>query len=111
MNNTKKSTLVQPEHDPQSAQSLLLLVQNLEITSSKMPKGAASTNQARTVVTEIGENLSQAALAWARLTDALVDSRQIHQAMVDAHEHARAQSQLSDLSAIVSMDLDLSKLK
>ncbi|KAH7258428.1 hypothetical protein FSOLCH5_007382 [Fusarium solani] len=101
----------EPEYDAQSAESLLVLVQHLDIASSTMAaKEPASTEQAKTLVNDIGEYLIQAAQAWAQLTDALVESRQIHQAVLDAHEQARAQNHLSDLSTVVSMDVDLSKL-
>ncbi|KAM0435900.1 hypothetical protein ACHAPT_002792 [Fusarium lateritium] len=100
------------EYDAQSAESLLVLVQHLDIASNTMAaaKEPASTEQAKTLVNDIGEYLIQAAQAWAQLTDALVESRQIHQAVLDAHEQARAQNRLSDLSTVVSMDVDLSKL-
>lgn len=102
----------EPEYDAQSAESLLVLVQHLDIASSTMAaKEPASTEQAKTLVNDIGEYLIQAAQAWAQLTDALVESRQIHQAVLDAHEQARAQNHLSDLSTVVSMDVDLSKLR
>ncbi|RMJ13000.1 hypothetical protein BHE90_004626 [Fusarium euwallaceae] len=102
----------QPEYDAQSAESLLVLVKHLDIASGTMAaaKEPASTEQAKTLVNDIGEYLIQAAQAWAQLTDALVESRQIHQAVLDAHEQARAQNHLSDLSTVVSMDVDLSKL-
>ncbi|KAL2681057.1 hypothetical protein Neosp_008660 [[Neocosmospora] mangrovei] len=102
----------EPEYDAQSAESLLVLVKHLDIASSTMAaKEPASTEQAKTLVNDIGEYLIQAAQAWAQLTDALVESRQIHQAVLDAHEQARAQNHLSDLSTVVSMDVDLSKLR
>lgn len=102
----------EPEYDAQSAESLLVLVQHLDIASSTMAaKEPASTEQAKSLVNDIGEYLIQAAQAWAQLTDALVESRQIHQAVLDAHEQARAQNHLSDLSTVVSMDVDLSKLR
>ncbi|KPM44428.1 hypothetical protein AK830_g2120 [Neonectria ditissima] len=109
MNSIKNSALSQPDNDAESAQSLLVLVQHLTISIS-MSKEAADADQTKTLVSDIGESLSQAALAWAQLTDALVESRQVHQAVVDAHENARARSHMSDLSAVVSMDVDLSKL-
>lgn len=102
----------EPEHDAQSAESLLVLVQHLDIASSAMAaKEPASAEQAKDLVNDIGEYLIQAAQAWAQLTDALVESRQIHQAVLDAHEQAMAQNHLSDLSTVVSMDVDLSKLR
>lgn len=44
------------------------------------------------------------------MTDALVESRQVQQAVVDAHEQAMVNNHLSDLSTVVSMDVDLTKL-
>ncbi|KAM0562366.1 hypothetical protein ACHAPJ_002056 [Fusarium lateritium] len=75
-----------------------------------MAKQTPSSDQAKTLVNDIGEYLMQAAQAWAQLTDALVESRQIKQAVVDAHEQAMTKNHLSDLSTVVSMDMDLSKL-
>ncbi|KAM5345228.1 hypothetical protein ACJ41O_011090 [Fusarium nematophilum] len=108
--NSSNSSSVQPKYDAHSAESLLVMVQNLDIASGTMAKDPSSTDQAKTLVNDIGEYLIQAAHAWAQLTDALVESRQIHQAVLEAHEDARSKNHLSDLSAVVSMDIDLSKL-
>jgi hypothetical protein len=70
----------------------------------------ASDQKNSTIVTDIGDYLIQAAQAWAQMTDALVESRQVQQAVVDAHEQAMANNHLSDLSTVVSMDVDLTKL-
>ncbi|KAM0340898.1 hypothetical protein ACHAPU_010315 [Fusarium lateritium] len=75
-----------------------------------MAKQTTSPDQSNTIVSDIGEYLMQAAQAWAQLTDALVESRQVKQAVVDAHEQAISKNHLSDLSTVVSMDMDLSKL-
>ncbi|KAF4971870.1 hypothetical protein FZEAL_9727 [Fusarium zealandicum] len=106
----KSSLLAKPQHDAESPQSLLVLVQHLEIASLTMAKEAASTDPTKTLVNDIGEYLIQAAQAWAQLTDALVESRQIQHAVLEAHEDARSKNHLSDLSALVAMDVDLSKL-
>ncbi|KAF4453355.1 hypothetical protein F53441_3951 [Fusarium austroafricanum] len=75
---------------------------------AKQPPSSDQSNP--TIVNDIGEYLIQAAQAWAQLTDALVESRQVQQAVVDAHEQAMVNNHLSDLSAVVSMDMDLTKL-
>ncbi|KAJ3540530.1 hypothetical protein NM208_g5024 [Fusarium decemcellulare] len=110
MTTPRNTALFQPEYDAKSAESLLVLVRHLEITSHNMAKETPSTDQAKTLVGDIGEYLIQAAQAWAQLTDALVESRQIQQAVLDAHEQARSRNHLSDLSTVVAMDVDLSKL-
>ncbi|KAG5665303.1 hypothetical protein KAF25_009428 [Fusarium avenaceum] len=110
MTTPDRASVVRPEHDAQSTQHLLSLVQHLEVTSSTMAKQTPSPDQSKTLVSDIGEYLIQAAQAWAQLTDALVESRQVKQAVVDAHEQAMSNNHLSDLSTVVSMDMDLSKL-
>jgi hypothetical protein len=75
--------------------------------SSSTSPGEANNN----IVSDIGEYLMQAAQTWAQMTDALVESRQVQQAVEDAHEQAMSNNHLSDLSAVVSMDMDLSKLR
>ncbi|RGP60232.1 hypothetical protein FLONG3_10949 [Fusarium longipes] len=79
-----------------------------EDTPSSSPTSAEET---RNIVSDIGEYLMQAAQKWAQMTDALVESRQVQQAVEDAHEQAMANNHLSDLSAVVSMDMDLTKLR
>ncbi|QPC79021.1 hypothetical protein HYE68_009773 [Fusarium pseudograminearum] len=69
-----------------------------------------SSEQTQNIVSDIGEYLMQAAQNWAKMTDALVESRQVQQAVEDAHEQAMIINHLSDLSTVVSMDVDLSKL-
>ncbi|KAF4965463.1 hypothetical protein FSARC_6765 [Fusarium sarcochroum] len=110
MTTPNRSAVIRPEYDAQSTQNLLALVQHLEVASSTMAKQTPSSDQAKTLVNDIGEYLMQAAQAWAQLTDALVESRQIQQAVVDAHEQAMTKNHLSDLSTVVAMDMDLSKL-
>ncbi|KAF5017526.1 hypothetical protein F66182_10527 [Fusarium sp. NRRL 66182] len=111
MTTPNQSAVVRPEYDVQSTQNLLALAQHLKITSDTMAKQTPSPDQSKNIVNDIGEYLTQAAQAWAQLTDALVESRQIQQAVVDAHEQAMTNNHLSDLSTVVSMDMDLSKLR
>ncbi|KAF4339872.1 hypothetical protein FBEOM_6241 [Fusarium beomiforme] len=106
MTTPNRAAVVQPQYDEQQ---LLTLVQHLEVTSKTMAKQPPS-DQKNTIVTDIGDYLIQAAQAWAQLTDALVESRQVQQAVVDAHEQAMVNNHLSDLSTVVSMDMDLTKL-
>ncbi|KAI1062863.1 hypothetical protein LB507_005669 [Fusarium sp. FIESC RH6] len=100
---------------PHDTQQLLTLLQHLQVTSQAMakqqsPASSPSPEQSQNLVSDIGEYLMQAAQTWAQMTDALVESRQIQQAVVDAHEQALNNNHLSDLSTVVSMDMDLSKL-
>jgi hypothetical protein len=111
MTTPNRASVVRPQYDAQSTQHLLALVQHLEVTSNTMAKQTPSPEQSKTLVSDIGEYLTQAAQAWAQLTDALVESRQVKQAVVDAHEQAMSNNHLSDLSTVVSMDMDLSKLR
>ena len=100
---------------PHDTQQLLTLLQHLQVTSQAMakqqsPASSPSPEQSQNLVSDIGEYLMQAAQTWAQMTDALVESRQVQQAVVDAHEQALNNNHLSDLSTVVSMDMDLSKL-
>ncbi|KAF5646821.1 hypothetical protein F52700_1729 [Fusarium sp. NRRL 52700] len=111
MNTPNRAAVVHPQYDAQSTQQLLALVQHLQVTSRTMAKQTPASDQKNsTIVTDIGDYLIQAAQAWAQMTDALVESRQVQQAVVDAHEHAMTNNHLSDLSTVVSMDVDLTKL-
>ncbi|KAL5613341.1 hypothetical protein FOVSG1_002404 [Fusarium oxysporum f. sp. vasinfectum] len=111
MNTPNRAAVVHPQYDTQSTQQLLALVQHLQVTSRTMAKQTPASDQKNsTIVTDIGDYLIQAAQAWAQMTDALVESRQVQQAVVDAHEQAMVNNHLSDLSTVVSMDVDLTKL-
>ncbi|ENH70550.1 hypothetical protein FOC1_g10012480 [Fusarium oxysporum f. sp. cubense race 1] len=111
MNTPNRAAVVHPQYDAQSTQQLLALVQHLQVTSRTMAKQTPASGQKdSTIVTDIGDYLIQAAQAWAQMTDALVESRQVQQAVVDAHEQAMVNNHLSDLSTVVSMDVDLTKL-
>jgi hypothetical protein len=102
---------------PHDTQQLLTLLQHLQVASQAMAKqespasSSPSPEQSQNLVSDIGEYLMQAAQTWAQMTDALVESRQVQQAVVDAHEQALNNNHLSDLSTVVSMDMDLSKLR
>lgn len=111
MTNPRKPTLPKSDREAPSAQSLLVLVRDLCVASHTMTKEAASAHGATTLVKDIGDNLVEAVQALSELTDALVDSPHIHQAVVEAHEESRARTDLCDLSTIVSMDIDHSKLR
>ncbi|KAL3593590.1 hypothetical protein FPOAC2_07890 [Fusarium poae] len=85
-----------------------------QVTSTAMAKqnssSSTSSEQTQNIVNNIGEYLMQAAKTWAQMTDALVESREVQQAVEDAHEQALSVNHLSDLSTVVAMDMDLSKL-
>ncbi|KAH6886936.1 hypothetical protein B0T10DRAFT_76159 [Thelonectria olida] len=76
-----------------------------------MAQEAASAGRTKSLVNDIGVNLVEAVQALSQLTDALVESPRIHQAVLEAHEESRAKTDLCDLSTIVSMDIDHSKLR
>lgn len=65
----------------------------------------------KTLINDIGDYLVEAAEAWSQLINALLDSPQIHQAVIAAHEESKNKNDLSDLSTIVSMDVGLSRLR
>ncbi|UZP41568.1 hypothetical protein NXS19_009384 [Fusarium pseudograminearum] len=102
---TPNTTVTQPQYDAQSS---------TQVTATTMAKqnssSTTSSEQTQNIVSDIGEYLMQAAQNWAKMTDALVESRQVQQAVEDAHEQAMIINHLSDLSTVVSMDVDLSKL-
>lgn len=77
----------------------------------KVEENAVADEQPKTLINDIGDYLVEAAEAWSQLINALLDSPQIHQAVIAAHEEARNKNDLSDLSTIVSMDVGLSKLR
>lgn len=113
MTTPNRTPVIRPQYDAQSTQHLVLLLQNLEFFSKAMAKqnsSSASSQETQNIVSDIGEYLTQAAQTWAQMTDALVESRQVQDAVVDAHEQALSNNHLSDLSTVVSMDMDLSKL-
>ncbi|KAL4724693.1 hypothetical protein ACLX1H_008136 [Fusarium chlamydosporum] len=65
---------------------------------AKQNSSSASSQETQNIVSDIGEYLTQAAQTWAQMTDALVESRQVQDAVVDAHEQALSNNHLSDLS-------------
>lgn len=102
---TPNTTVTQPQHDAQSTSQVTATTMAKQTSSS-----TTSSEQTQNIVSDIGEYLMQAAQNWAKMTDALVESRQVQQAVEDAHEQAMIINHLSDLSTVVSMDVDLSKL-
>ncbi|KAF7559996.1 hypothetical protein G7046_g4154 [Stylonectria norvegica] len=64
----------------------------------------------KTLTFDMGEYLAQAAQVWSRLTDNLVQGSHVEAAVMDAHEQSRMRSHVSDLSTVVTMDVEHSKL-
>ncbi|KAL6399257.1 hypothetical protein AUP68_17801 [Ilyonectria robusta] len=78
------------------------------ITAIEANKSPATQNT--TTVNDIGEFLVSAADVWVQLTKELVQSPEMHQAILDAHEDSKSETRLADLSGILLMDIDLARL-
>lgn len=63
------------------------------------------------LITHVGEYLVQAAQTWSRLTDDLIQAQHINRVVTDTHERSRSHNHLCDLSSVVQIDIELSKLK
>lgn len=70
-----------------------------------------STRLNQNLVCDLGEYLVNAARAWSDLTNKLVESVQIEKLALEAHEHAKLQSHLADMSAIVLIDVEAARLR
>lgn len=68
------------------------------------------TTQITTTVNDIGELLVSAAEVWSQLTEELVQSPEMHQAILDAHEDSKSETRLADLSGILLMDINVARL-
>lgn len=64
----------------------------------------------KSVIEEIGDYLVLTARTWSFLTEALVTGDHINQEIREVHERSKNRTHFSDLSAIATMDVKLSKL-
>lgn len=64
-----------------------------------------------TVADYLGEYLVSAAQVWFQLTDEMLNSPEMDQVVLDAHENSKSQTDFADLSAIVSLDVSITKLR
>ncbi|KAF7532669.1 hypothetical protein G7Z17_g13609 [Cylindrodendrum hubeiense] len=64
----------------------------------------------KTLISDMGDYLTQAARVWSRLTDNLVHGSHVEMAAVEAHEQSRQRNHVSELSPIVVMDLEIRRL-
>lgn len=90
-------------------------------TTSTAAASAATATTATTVpsvvphpgdlLSEMGDYLSWTAMLWAYLTENLLKSSGLEQAMVRAHERSRAQSAMSDLSEVARIDVEIARLR
>lgn len=93
-----------------------LIRHQLEAAAREVAVAAASDDaqrrdrESKTLVTDMGEYLTQAARVWSRLTENLVQGAHMDAAAIDAHERSLKQSRVADLSAVVTMDIERSKL-
>lgn len=68
------------------------------------------TTQITTTVNDIGELLVSGAEVWVQLTEELIQSPEMHQAILDAHEDSKSETRLADLSGILLMDINVARL-
>ncbi|KAH8729389.1 hypothetical protein BGZ61DRAFT_181107 [Ilyonectria robusta] len=64
----------------------------------------------KTLISDMGDYLTQAARVWSRLTDNLVNGSHVEMAAVDAHEQSRLGNHVSELSPLFLMDVELRRL-
>lgn len=64
----------------------------------------------RTLVSDMGDYLTQAARVWSRLTANLVSGSHVEMAVVEAHEQSKNSNRVADLNGIVNMDIEHRKL-
>lgn len=62
-------------------------------------------------IQHLGDYLVRLAQIWAQLTEDLVSCPQISQEITSVHQRAEVISHLADLSSVVSMDIEISKLR
>ncbi|CAG9983897.1 unnamed protein product [Clonostachys byssicola] len=77
---------------------------------SNMATGAPSMDDPNPLTTGLGEYLLLVSQFWADLTKSILESPAIHQAAVEVHEESKRRSHLTDLSSVVNMDLEITKL-
>lgn len=87
---------------------------HIEMISRNMIKQVAtdiSPGESRTLTSGLGEYLVLSCQAWSRLTDSFLESAHIHRAVLDALEESKRRSHCADLSVVVSMDVEISKVR
>ncbi|KAF4468785.1 hypothetical protein FALBO_4321 [Fusarium albosuccineum] len=90
-----------------------LVRHQLEIASRELAIKAAadpSAEQARNLISEMGDYLTQTAQMWCSLTDKLVQGPHVASAAEEAHEQSFAKNHMSDLEPMAAMDMNISKL-
>ncbi|KPM33880.1 hypothetical protein AK830_g12692 [Neonectria ditissima] len=65
----------------------------------------------KTVVTDMGDYLTHVARVFSSFTDLMVTGPHVEMAAIDAHEQSRRLNNVSDLSPIVKMDVEVQKLR
>lgn len=65
----------------------------------------------KTLITDMGDYLTQAALLLHRLTEKLVCGPHVEMAVVEALNQAMEKNRVSELSPIFCMDLEIQKLR
>lgn len=71
----------------------------------------AATGPGEPITTGMGEYLVLTSRAWCHILDGLVESPRFRDAACAALEESRRRSHCADLSAVVSIDMEMSKLR
>jgi len=71
----------------------------------------AATRPGEPITTGMGEYLVLTSRAWCHILDGLVESPRFRDAACAALEESRRRSHCADLSAVVSIDMEMSKLR
>ncbi|KAK7415782.1 hypothetical protein QQZ08_012247 [Neonectria magnoliae] len=71
----------------------------------------ATSDLPKTVVTDIGDYLTHVARVLCSFTDLMVTGPHVEMAVTDAHEQSRRLNNVSDLSPIVKLDVEIQKLR
>ncbi|KAH7157717.1 hypothetical protein B0J13DRAFT_177461 [Dactylonectria estremocensis] len=94
-----------------------LVRRQLEIAAREVTAAAPAASkpsitpaQPKTLISDMGDYLTQASRVWSRLTDNLVRGSHVEMAVVDVHEQSRLGNHVSELSSIVLMDVEIRKL-
>lgn len=82
-----------------------------EITPGPFAGPARRHAPSNTIMSETGEYLVRVASTYARLTTNLVSGAHLEGAVYEAHEQSRLSTRFTDMSILVAMDLEQSRLR
>ncbi|KAH7140855.1 hypothetical protein EDB81DRAFT_799007 [Dactylonectria macrodidyma] len=99
---------------PSSDRLELLVREHLDTVFKNATKAMRAnktpTTQNATMADYLGEYLVSAAQVWFQLTDEMLNSPEMEQVVLKVHENSKSETRLADLSAIVSLDVNITKL-